>query len=124
LIQNILAKHLELLTDKLEENKLHQGINEWYIQIGKRIEDISDYYPASYEDAAVIYEEWCKGILSEKRPDENVLREYAAYTARSDIFNNWIKLINSMKKAPHGRGLGKVKKQVTLRLSSERSRNQ
>jgi hypothetical protein len=91
-MEDILIAKLELLTAEIREVEYKQGINEYYIEAGKAIEDISNYYPANYEDAAIIFEEWCKGVLTECRPSKEMLKEYAKYTANMDNWRNWVAL--------------------------------
>lgn len=70
-----------------------EGIQDWNNYIAKRINEISYLYPACEEDAFIIYEEWAKGILSECRPSEEMLRAYAKYTADPIQFKIWAKMI-------------------------------
>lgn len=65
-------------------------MSEYHIEIGKRIGDISSHYPTDYEDAAIIYEEWCKGILTECRPNRDQLRKYAKYNGNIERWFEWI----------------------------------
>jgi hypothetical protein len=90
LIYELLETELNLASAKIEEYKSRQDMNEVYIEEWKRIEDISNFYPANYEGAAIIFEEWCKGLLTECRPNGEQLRKYARYTAKSDNFFKWI----------------------------------
>lgn len=90
LIESILTKELELLDSKLKEYEAQQSMNQFYLEAGKAIESISNLYPANYEDAAIIFEEWCKGMLTECRPTQEMLRRYAKYTGDVNNFRNWI----------------------------------
>jgi len=94
LLENILVKKVELLDCKLKECEIQQVINKYYIEAGKSIDDIAELYPADYIDAAIIFEEWCKGVLSEHRPSPEALREYARYTAKDESWWRWRKDIN------------------------------
>ncbi|MFA6780234.1 MAG: hypothetical protein WCU80_10715 [Paludibacteraceae bacterium] len=91
LLEDILVAKLELLTAKVKEAEYQQGMNKYYLEAGKAIEDISNLYPVDYEDAAIIFEEWCKGVLSEHRPSPEALREYARYTAKDESWWRWRK---------------------------------
>ena len=73
---------LKLLRDK-------DTLNGFYAECGKSIFEISSLYPANEKDAAIIFEEWCKGLLSECRPTHDILREYAKYTADPIQFQLW-----------------------------------
>ena len=97
LLIKMIETEIEYTSVKLQESKQNQGINEYYIQAGKAIEDISNRYPTSYEDAVIIFEEWSKGVLSNHRPRNNTLREYAKYTATSESWWNWIKYKKATK---------------------------
>lgn len=63
--------------------------NQMYREAGKPIEELSCLYPAEPKQAAIMFEEWCKGILSECSPDEEALRRYAAFTAQPSEFHKW-----------------------------------
>lgn len=89
ILRKMLEVHLELLNEELQEYKKLHSKDSFNIIAGRKIEEISNLYPASYEDAAIIYEEWCKGLLSECRPDELRLREYAKYVSDPDRYRMW-----------------------------------
>lgn len=92
-IINGLHKVIETVLETEELNlKLARDedtLNGFYAECGKAIFEISNLYPANEIDAAIIFEEWCKGILSECRPDHDILREYAEYTADPIQFHLW-----------------------------------
>lgn len=94
LIREILTAYLELLTEKVKEYRLLHETDQFNIMAGRAIEEISYRYPATYEDAAIIYEEWCKGLISECRLDGIRLREYAKYTSDSDRYREWVRKYN------------------------------
>ena len=89
LIRKMLEAYMELLIEKIQEYKNLHSKDSFNLIAGRKIEEISNLYPASYEDAAIIYEEWCKGLLSECRPDELKLREYAKYVGDPDKYKQW-----------------------------------
>jgi hypothetical protein len=90
LIVEMFETKLDIMTKQLELLKQQQGRNEYYIVAGKTIEDISDRYPSTYEDAAIIFEEWSKGVLSTHRPYDSQLREFAQFTASDEVWWMWI----------------------------------
>ncbi len=88
-IDNILSAYLDTAILNLEIAKHKNTLWGMYAESGKEIFEISNRYPANEVDAAIIFEEWCKGLLSECRPDHPVLRKYAAYTADPVRFHEW-----------------------------------
>ena len=91
LIADLLEAELYRATAAIKSYEFKTIENQWYIEAGKAIEDIVNLYPASAEDAAIIFEEWCKGLLTECRPDHDVLREYAKYVSNPIKFRTWAK---------------------------------
>jgi len=89
LLEGTVAARLEILTEELKQSKQTTGVNEWYLEAGKAIEEISNKYPCDYEDAAIIYEEFAKGLLLECRPSKELLREYAKHYANPTLYRVW-----------------------------------
>lgn len=89
LLEDTISTKLELLTEQLKQSKQSTGVNKWYLEAGRAIEEISDKYPCSYEDAAIIYEEFAKGLLLECRPSKELLREYAKHYANPTLYRMW-----------------------------------
>lgn len=86
---DILDTHLQIITQELEETKRRNTLAGFHAECGKEIYEISNLYPANEVDAAIIFKEWCKGVLSECRPVHKVLREYAEFTADPSQFIKW-----------------------------------
>ena len=61
----------------------------WYIKVGKSIEDISSRYPSVAEDALILYEAWCKGVISDCAIHDDELMAYAKYTADTAQYLMW-----------------------------------
>lgn len=81
---------------KLIQDVLTQELN-LLIETGRTIEDIANQYPSDGVDAAIIFEEWCKGVLSTKRPPTTMLRDYAKFTASDECWNNYINKARKVK---------------------------
>jgi len=89
LLREWLEKTVEEASLRLLNLKIDNDLNKMYQEAGKDIEEISWRYPATYRDATIIFEEWCKGLLTECRPDEEALRNYSTFTARPSEFQKW-----------------------------------
>lgn len=93
IIEEWLAVRLEIAKFDLYIIKKRYSVENWWAETGRRIDEIARLYPAMDEDAIIIFEEWCKGVLTECRPDPEMLREYAKYTANSDRYRDWVRII-------------------------------
>ena len=91
LLQELIESELKLCIEELKEYERLHNQDAFNLEAGRVIEEISNLYPASYQDAAIIFEEWCKGLLLECRPERDVLREYARYTAQPENFRRWLR---------------------------------
>lgn len=88
-ITAILITRLDILTETLKQFEQQTAINSWYLEVGQSIEEVSSKYFCTYEDAVIIYEEWANGLLSECRPSEEDLRDYANHYANPNLFRLW-----------------------------------
>ena len=90
----ILSMIIEAETKRIADQNT---ISHFYAECGKRIFEIENCYPASHEDAEAVFEEWCKGFLSECRPSLEDVREYAKFTADRERFIAWMRSRNKDK---------------------------
>lgn len=68
---------------------IEKELQKEYAACGKQIFETECLYPSTRDDAAIIYEEWSKGVISECGLHDDLLREYAKYTADKKTFHEW-----------------------------------